>query len=133
MHRETANTTIVVKASPYESACTSSTHRPKIKAKKERARTAKPCLIVLLSISIVFKVNTAQSQIDRYREREMIVDGIEDEEKWVAEGIAAVQHNAFFMHRALVTFSSNPLTPKFRSDSAFLNVNFDRISRIQTI
>lgn len=31
----------------------------------------------------------------------MIVDGIEDEEKSVAEGIASVQHNAFFMHRAL--------------------------------
>ncbi|CAL0303507.1 unnamed protein product [Lupinus luteus] len=26
---------------------------------------------------------------------------IEDEEKWLAEGIAGIQHNAFFMHRAL--------------------------------
>ena len=25
-----------------------------------------------------------------------------DEEKWLAEGIAGIQHNAFFMHRALV-------------------------------
>jgi len=55
--------------------------------------------------SIVSEVNTRQSQIERDREDEMIVDGIEDEEKWVAEGIASVQHNAFFMHRALVKFS----------------------------
>ncbi|KAH0897952.1 hypothetical protein HID58_047520 [Brassica napus] len=27
--------------------------------------------------------------------------GVEDEEKWLAEGIAGIQHNAFFMHRAL--------------------------------
>lgn len=32
----------------------------------------------------------------------MIVDGIEDEEKWLAEGIAAIQQNAFFMLRAVV-------------------------------
>ncbi|TKY57617.1 Vacuolar protein sorting-associated protein 35B [Spatholobus suberectus] len=31
----------------------------------------------------------------------MISEGFEDEEKWLAEGIAAIQHNAFFMHRAL--------------------------------
>ncbi|KAM7517286.1 hypothetical protein LguiA_006869 [Lonicera macranthoides] len=31
----------------------------------------------------------------------MISDGIEDEEKWLAEGIAGIQHNAFYMHRAL--------------------------------
>lgn len=29
-------------------------------------------------------------------------DGIEDEEKWLAEGIAGIQHNAFYLHRALV-------------------------------
>ncbi|KAG2313396.1 hypothetical protein Bca52824_024953 [Brassica carinata] len=27
---------------------------------------------------------------------------VEDEEKWLAEGIAGIQHNAFFMHGALV-------------------------------
>ncbi|KAL0701869.1 hypothetical protein Bca4012_057991 [Brassica carinata] len=27
--------------------------------------------------------------------------GVEDEDKWLAEGIAGIQHNAFFMHRAL--------------------------------
>ncbi|RWV87048.1 hypothetical protein GW17_00050999 [Ensete ventricosum] len=26
----------------------------------------------------------------------------DDEEKWLAEGIAGIQHNAFYMHRALV-------------------------------
>ncbi|RDX99806.1 Vacuolar protein sorting-associated protein 35B [Mucuna pruriens] len=31
----------------------------------------------------------------------MISEGFEDEEKWLAEGIASIQHNAFFMHRAL--------------------------------
>uniref|UniRef100_A0A803N6W4 Vacuolar protein sorting-associated protein 35 n=1 Tax=Chenopodium quinoa TaxID=63459 RepID=A0A803N6W4_CHEQI len=31
----------------------------------------------------------------------MMVEGIEDEEKWLAEGIAAVQQNAFFMLRAV--------------------------------
>lgn len=31
----------------------------------------------------------------------MIVKDIHDEEKWLAEGIAAIQHNAYFMHRAL--------------------------------
>ncbi|XP_061363702.1 vacuolar protein sorting-associated protein 35B-like [Gastrolobium bilobum] len=31
----------------------------------------------------------------------MITEGFEDEEKWLAEGIAGIQHNAFFMHRAL--------------------------------
>jgi vacuolar protein sorting-associated protein 35 len=32
----------------------------------------------------------------------MILAGIEDEDKWLAEGIAGIQHNAFYMHRALV-------------------------------
>jgi vacuolar protein sorting-associated protein 35 len=27
----------------------------------------------------------------------------EDEEKWLAEGIAGVQQNAYYMHRALVS------------------------------
>ncbi|KAG4964115.1 hypothetical protein JHK85_041595 [Glycine max] len=31
----------------------------------------------------------------------MLAQGFEDEEKWLAEGIAGIQHNAFFMHRAL--------------------------------
>ncbi|KAG6785652.1 hypothetical protein POTOM_007225 [Populus tomentosa] len=31
----------------------------------------------------------------------MILAGIEDEDKWLAEGIAGIQHNAFYMHRAL--------------------------------
>lgn len=32
----------------------------------------------------------------------MILDGIVDEDKWLAEGIAGIQHHAFYMHRALV-------------------------------
>ncbi|KAK8566287.1 hypothetical protein V6N12_059816 [Hibiscus sabdariffa] len=31
----------------------------------------------------------------------MIADGVEDEEKWLAAGIAGLQQNAFYMHRAL--------------------------------
>lgn len=31
----------------------------------------------------------------------MIAKDFNDEEKWLAEGIASIQHNAFFMHRAL--------------------------------
>ncbi|CAK7346156.1 unnamed protein product [Dovyalis caffra] len=31
----------------------------------------------------------------------MILAGIEDEDKWLAEAIAGIQHNAFYMHRAL--------------------------------
>ncbi|KAI4336762.1 hypothetical protein L6164_015248 [Bauhinia variegata] len=31
----------------------------------------------------------------------MISDGIEDEEKWLAEGIAGIQLNAFYLHRSL--------------------------------
>lgn len=30
-----------------------------------------------------------------------MVDGVEDEEKWLAAGIAGLQQNAFYMHRAL--------------------------------
>jgi hypothetical protein len=32
----------------------------------------------------------------------MISDVVEDEEKWLAAGIAGLQQNAFYMHRALV-------------------------------
>lgn len=32
----------------------------------------------------------------------MMVDGVEDQEKWLAAGIAGLQQNAFYMHRALV-------------------------------
>lgn len=32
-----------------------------------------------------------------------MVDGVEDEEKWLAAGIAGLQQNAFYMHRALVS------------------------------
>ncbi|MFS7993317.1 hypothetical protein Hanom_Chr12g01092611 [Helianthus anomalus] len=35
----------------------------------------------------------------------MISDAIEDEDKWLAEGITRIQHNAFYMHRALIIFT----------------------------
>lgn len=35
------------------------------------------------------------------REKKMIADGVENEEKWLAAGIAGLQQNAFYMHRAL--------------------------------
>ncbi|CAL5324245.1 unnamed protein product [Camellia sinensis] len=47
---------------------------------------------------------TLQCQLERERERErerMISNGVEDEEKWLAAGIAGLQQNAFYMHRAL--------------------------------
>lgn len=35
-------------------------------------------------------------------------EAMEDEEKWLAEAIAGIQHNAYYMHRALVkSFNSN--------------------------
>ncbi|KAF5947126.1 hypothetical protein HYC85_017354 [Camellia sinensis] len=39
----------------------------------------------------------------------MIANGIEDEEKWLTEGIAGIQHNAFYMHRALLDQSLKDL------------------------
>lgn len=39
----------------------------------------------------------------------MISDGVEDEEKWLTAGIAGLQQNAFYMHRALVTPSIDVL------------------------
>lgn len=52
----------------------------------------------------------------RYREREdMLSVGIEDEEKWLAEGIAGIQHNAFHMHQAVVFFNIH--TNSFSSNS----------------
>jgi vacuolar protein sorting-associated protein 35 len=35
--------------------------------------------------------------------------GGDDEERWLAEGIAGVQQNAFYMHRALVSPALSPL------------------------
>ncbi|CAH1446325.1 unnamed protein product [Lactuca virosa] len=31
----------------------------------------------------------------------MLSDAMEDEDKWLAEGVAGIQHNAYYMHRAL--------------------------------
>lgn len=43
----------------------------------------------------------------------MILDGIGDEEKWLAEGIAGIQHHAFYMHRALVLSFPDPISNEF--------------------
>lgn len=40
----------------------------------------------------------------------MIADGVEDEEKYLAAGIAGLQQNAFYMHRALVSLLSLSLS-----------------------
>ncbi|WOG91481.1 hypothetical protein DCAR_0310730 [Daucus carota subsp. sativus] len=50
----------------------------------------------------------------------MITGGgaFEDEEKWLAEGIAAIQHNAFYMHRAL---DSNNLREALKFSALFLS------------
>lgn len=37
----------------------------------------------------------------------MTPNGVEDEDKFLASGVAGIQQNAFHMHRALV-FSQNP-------------------------
>jgi len=37
--------------------------------------------------------------------------GADDEERWLAEGIAGVQQNAFYMHRALVSRPAEPYPP----------------------
>ena len=53
--------------------------------------------------------------------------GADDEERWLAEGIAGVQQNAFYMHRALVSAPRNP-TPHLHLPTAasFLGVCFNR-------
>ncbi|KAD7117706.1 hypothetical protein E3N88_04974 [Mikania micrantha] len=42
--------------------------------------------------------NATSREMDRSK---MIPDGVEDEEKWLTAGIAGLQQNAFYMHRAL--------------------------------
>lgn len=45
--------------------------------------------------------------------------GADDEERWLAEGIAGVQQNAFYMHRALVSPLRNS-TPTSLPTASFL-------------
>ncbi|KAE8656455.1 VPS35 B isoform 3 [Hibiscus syriacus] len=47
---------------------------------------------------VTFKVSS--SSTGEEREKTML-NGEEDEEKWLVEGITGIQHNAFYMHRAL--------------------------------
>lgn len=45
------------------------------------------------------------------RETEKMMTGVaEDEEKWLAAGIAGLQQNAFYMHRAMVNQMMNSLS-----------------------
>jgi vacuolar protein sorting-associated protein 35 len=46
-----------------------------------------------------------------------MLDGTEDEEKFLAAGIAGLQQNSFYMHRALVT---SPINPNFNLSSSIL-------------
>jgi vacuolar protein sorting-associated protein 35 len=46
-----------------------------------------------------------------------MLDGTEDEEKFLAAGIAGLQQNSFYMHRALVT---SPINPNFNLSSLIL-------------
>lgn len=39
----------------------------------------------------------------------------EEQEKWLADAIALVQHNAFYMHRALVASQQFSRFPSFRN------------------
>lgn len=43
----------------------------------------------------------------RGEENMMLSDAMEDEDKWLAEGVAGIQHNAYYMHRALVIYMIN--------------------------
>lgn len=66
----------------------------------------------------------------------VVVDaGVEDEEKWLAEGIAGLQHNAFYMHRALVSIlNPNPKpNPYFVPNLETLTHFIVLRRRIQTI
>lgn len=64
----------------------------------------------LLARQLETPTQTSQARIETqtHLERErvwrekMMADGHEDEEKWLAAGIAGLQQNAFYMHRALV-------------------------------
>ncbi|KAH8515112.1 hypothetical protein H0E87_003823, partial [Populus deltoides] len=51
-------------------------------------------------------------------EKTMILAGKEDEDKWLAEGIAGIQHNAFYMHRAL---DSNNLRDSLKCSALMLS------------
>lgn len=56
----------------------------------------------------------------------MMLDGTEDEEKFLAAGIAGLQQNAFYMHRALVI----PPNPNSPSDFAFSKFNHSELFKL---
>ncbi|TYI42887.1 hypothetical protein ES332_A01G129800v1 [Gossypium tomentosum] len=71
-----------------------------------------------------------------------MLNGTEDEEKWLAEGIAGIQHNAFYMHRALdsnnlreaLKYSAQMLselrTSKL-SPRKYYELSFDELKRLE--
>lgn len=81
-------------------------------------------LLLLLFVHPTGKKNCWHTEEKKMR----TLAGVEDEEKWLAEGIAGIQHNAFFMHRALVRSCSyippTELSP-FWSDEFFIFVSQD--------
>jgi hypothetical protein len=59
-------------------------------------------------------------------EHDAVFTSAEEQEKWLADAMALVQHHAFYMHRALVSiFFSFPadLLPPPRSLSVMLPLN----------
>jgi vacuolar protein sorting-associated protein 35 len=56
--------------------------------------------------------------------------GADDEERWLAEGIAGVQQNAFYMHRALVSPPAE-LYPHLPTASSFLGPCSNRAIWVQ--
>ena len=51
------------------------------------------------------KKETKKQRPPQSEREKMISDVGEDEDKWLAAGIAGLQQNAFYMHRALVTLT----------------------------
>ena len=54
----------------------------------------------------------------------MISGVAEDEEKWLAAGIAGLQQNAFYMHRALVILTFVCFSRKKQEQFAYQSPNF---------
>ena len=54
----------------------------------------------------------------------MISGVAEDEEKWLAAGIAGLQQNAFYMHRALVILAFVCFSRKKQEQFAYQSPNF---------
>ncbi|RWW38404.1 hypothetical protein BHE74_00056373 [Ensete ventricosum] len=49
-----------------------------------------------------YHTGTEMNSVHRYGPGVEMLSHDDDDEKWLAEGIAGIQHNAFYMQRALV-------------------------------